>query len=259
MTLNPFSVSKFGTYNQCPQKFDLKYIQKVKVPFSNSIALFKGSFIHEVLENKFNYDIEFETNELFTEEEKEKTKLIIKKFEESELGQKYKKIINIAVLEEDFAFKIVDSELVLCDFWDKDAWCRGSADLYLKRLASAYIWDYKSGKDKSEDETFGIDQSMMYAIYMFLKFPDVQTVKAIFCFVEHRTEKELVYTRDKLAEYVQFFYNNTKTVENDEFYDAKIGPLCDYCDFYNHNVCTAPTEAAKEVESLMSSAISLDF
>ena len=254
MNHNPYSISKLGTYAQCPNKFNLQYIQKITGLFSMNVALYKGKFIHKVLENKFDYDVEFETNEIFTEKEKEKAKQIIRNFENSDIGAKYKKIINLAVLEEDFAFKINNGKLELCDFWDKEAWCRGSADLYISKITAAYIFDYKSGKDKSEEDDFGIDQSMMYGIYMFLKFPEVQIVTAIFCFVEHSTEKKIIYTRDKLSEYIKNFYNKTKEVENDKFYSAKTSALCDYCDFYPE-YCAIPDEKAKESINFMNTKI----
>ena len=192
MKHSPYSISKLSTYSQCPKKFYLNYIVKQKVPVSKNIALYKGSAIHKILEHKFDYTIDIETNEVFTEEEKTKAINIVKDFEKTELGQKYKKIMEVATSEEDFAFKIIDGKLELSNFWDKDSWCRGSADMFLKRGKQYVIFDYKSGKDKSNEDSFGIEQGMMYSIVGFIKHPDINNIKAIFCFVEHETEKIII-------------------------------------------------------------------
>lgn len=252
MLYSPYSISKLGTYNQCPKKFKFHYIDKVKIPFGMSVALYKGSHIHLILENNFNYNIEFKTNDIYTTEEFNKTIEIVKKFENSDLGKKYKKIIPQANLEEDFAF---NTKLELVDFKSKDAWIRGSADLYLKIKEKAYIWDYKSGKDKSEDETFGIDQSMAYSIYMFIKYPDVNIVKAIFCFVEHQKEKAIIYKRENIRDYLKHFYNLTKNVENDKSHKANISPLCDYCDFEKFDYCKERHKLKELTNNFMTSKI----
>ena len=259
MKFSPYSVSKLSSYNQCPKQFEFKCINKVKVPFTMNLALYKGSFIHQVIEEDYNYNTKFKTNEIFTEEYKEKAKLIVKTFEESEIGRKYKEIAELkvhnSIYEEKFGIKIVNGTLEICSYYDKEAWIRGAIDFqYLKDLKS-YNIDWKSGKDKSEDETFGIDQSMAYTIYLMLKYPYIDIFISKFVFVEHSTEKEIVYSRDKFKEYVKYFYNKTKKVETDKFYEAKIGPLCSYCDFFTHGICTVPNEKKEETDNFMNSKI----
>ena len=133
MKYNPYSVSKLASYSSCPAKFKFNYIDKIKIDAPTNLALQKGSFIHAVLEHNFDYDIDVKIDDVFTLDEKNKTIKIIKDFEESELGIKYKKIISIAILEEDFALKIQDGKLVFTSFFDKEGFIRGSADLYLLR------------------------------------------------------------------------------------------------------------------------------
>jgi len=113
----------------------------------------------------------------------------------------------------------------------------------------------KSGKDKSEDETFGIDQSMAYSIYLFLKYPSINTIISKFVFVEHLNEKEIIYTRDKFTEYIKHFYTKTKELEADKFYEPKTGPLCDYCDYFLHGFCKVPDEKHKASQNFMGTKI----
>jgi hypothetical protein len=259
MKFNPYSISKMSTFNQCPKKFEFSYINKIKIDVPQNVALYKGSYIHEVLENNFDYDVPFETNEIFTEKEKEKAKEIIKKFEGSELGAKYKILIPVSNLEEKFGFKIEDKQIVLTDFWDKEGWFRGAIDLYIIHNNRGVVVDYKSGKDHSLNEDFGTDQAMMYSIYLFTKYPNINEVKGVFCFVEHSTEKSILFKREKLTEYLKHFYTKTKKVEQEKIFGPNVSALCDYCDYFSEGLCTAPSEHKKRTETFIQNKISLDF
>ena len=105
MKFNPYSILKLGCYYACPKQFNFKSIQKIKVPFKYNVALYKGNFIHSIIENDYNYNIEFNINEIFTQEEKDKAIEITKNFESSELGQLYKKVSTIPELNPKFEEK----------------------------------------------------------------------------------------------------------------------------------------------------------
>jgi len=239
MKYNPYSVSKISTYLQCPNKFKLKYIDKIKVPFETNKALIKGKIIHEILENNFNYDVSFKPSEVYTKEDHQKTLKLVKEFEESDLGKMTKNLQKVGIPEEDFAFTL-DKELV--GFWDKNAFLRGSADLYLTKENLGVIIDYKSGKDKSNDESFGINQAKMYAIYMFLKYSEIDIVKASFFFIEHGTRKTIEFYRDNLERYIQDFKDLVRIAEKDSEYIKRTSPLCDYCEFFHHKHCDGKDE-----------------
>jgi len=242
MTFAPYSISKIGTYFQCPKKFKLNYIDKIKVPFETNVALVKGSHIHEILEHNFNYETPFSLQKIYTQEDYDKTLEIVKNFETGPLGGLAKNLITNGVNEENFAF---DIEGNLVGYWDKRAFFRGSADGYLINKLLGVIWDWKSGKDKSNDETFGIDQSKMYAIYLFLKYPEITSVKATFIFVEHNTKKTIEFQKSELENYMNYFKNKTSIVENDTTHRKNVTALCDWCGFKAHGHCDGVEEPFK--------------
>ena len=45
-----YSHSRLSTFEQCPQKYDFKYIKKIPKDFDNSIEAFLGSKVHDTLE-----------------------------------------------------------------------------------------------------------------------------------------------------------------------------------------------------------------
>ena len=230
----PYSHSKLSTYYQCPMKFKLNYIDKIKVPFNSNVALLKGSHIHKILENNFNYDTPFELNNIYGLEDYNKTIDIVKKFQVSELGLKIAKLINIGVKEQNFAF---DENFLQSKYYDKNTFFRGSADLYYIKNDICYIFDYKSGKDKSTDADFGVDQAMVYALNIFSKHPNVQIVKAFFVFIEYEVEKKIEFFRENIEYYKKTLLDGVSKCEEDIFFKKNTGPLCDYCQFKEHGHC----------------------
>ena len=128
MKFSPYSISKFGTYSHCPKQFQFKYINKIKVPFTYNVALYKGSYIHSIIENDYNYNTEFKITETFTAEKKAEARLIVEKFEASDLGVLYKDKKENALHEEKFGIKVEDGKIVICSYYAKDAWMRGAID-----------------------------------------------------------------------------------------------------------------------------------
>ena len=261
MKFSPYSISKSECYVSCPKHFDLKYIQKIKVPFKANVALYKGNYIHQIIENNYDYNTEFKTNEVFKETDKERAASLTKIFEDSDLGKFYKtKAHNpTAKHEEKFGFKIVNGGLEVCGYWDKKCWYRGAIDFNFKENGIIFNVDWKSGKDKSQDENFGITQSKMYAIYLMLKNPHVNVIISKFVFIEHCTEKTIIYRRENMKNYIKDFYDITSKIENATQYPPKTSALCNWCDYQQHGHCTSFIEEnernTRESNNLLNSKI----
>ncbi|MAZ61635.1 MAG: hypothetical protein CMG50_05620 [Candidatus Marinimicrobia bacterium] len=50
--MNKFSYSRISTYNQCPQKYKIQYIDKI-YSSKNSLEAFMGKSVHDVLERLY--------------------------------------------------------------------------------------------------------------------------------------------------------------------------------------------------------------
>ena len=48
-----YSHSSISTFKQCPLKFKMKYIDRVKPDFKQTIEAFMGGIVHEVLEEMY--------------------------------------------------------------------------------------------------------------------------------------------------------------------------------------------------------------
>jgi len=262
MKYNPYSISKFGTFESCNKKFKLQYIDKIKIEKIPQMALERGLYFHTIIENNYDYNIEVGTNDVFTEDEKQKCYNTLKNFEYSEIGKFYKEKADIPWIEskheEKFGFKVHNTEVISCDYWDKDCWIRGAIDFYYIEDNKLYIVDWKSGKDKSKDNEFGIIQAMAYTIYMFIKYPNINNIQANFVFIEHSTQKVINFNRNKFNKYIKYFYNKTKNLEKTEIFKENVSALCEYCDFKDI-YCSSFKENEEKSKFIMNTKVSLDF
>ena len=92
--------------------------------------------------------------------------------------------------------KQVDGRLQACDFFDKQVWFRGAADLVIIDGSTAWIVDYKSGKSTRSDPR----QLALMAAAVFLKYPEVKKAKAILLYVIPNVKVMETYTRDAAFE-----------------------------------------------------------
>jgi len=258
MIYNPYSVSKMSLYEHCSYKFKLSYIDKIKTKIKSEFALYKGIYSHKVIENDFNYNIDFKLNEVFTNKDRIKVNKIIKDFENSKIGNYIKnELKNNKTIskEEKFSF---NNKLEICKYFDKTSWIRGAIDLYYLKENIIYCIDYKTGKDKSRDSEFGIKQSKIYAIYLFIKFPEIEIIKSSFLFIEHENKKKtIIYNKKDFKKYIKDIFKITKEIESDKIFKETIGPLCDYCDFFKENICKKPIQAEEKCKDFMNSRIIL--
>jgi len=238
MKYNPYSVSKIQMFNQCQYKFKLNYIDKSLFNIkTDNYYLHKGSHVHLILENNFDYSYQYPLSKEYNENHIKDTIKIVKKFEQSELGKQYKNIIlnEQSTKEEKFA---ISEEKEVIDFNSSHALIRGSADLYLIKNNTGYIIDWKSGKNHKDDTYFGIKQGKMYAIYLFLKYPQLKEIKTIFVFIEHNSQKVITFFKDKLDNYFNDFLLEINTIENTKLFNQNISPLCNYCEFQKLKLCS---------------------
>lgn len=247
MLFAPYSHSRLDEFRSCPHKFKLKYIDKVKVPFVTNLALYRGSYIHERIEHHYN-QIDFKINDVFTQEEKEKCDVIVESFKNSVIGQYYYN--KHGLHEQEFGLKVVDGKLQVCDYNDPDAWVRGKIDYSYFEGVKLTIVDWKSGKSKVDSEYFKNDQMIMYAVWAFTKYPEIEELDTSFVYVEHNNERKETFYRANLKEYVKKLFIDTKACENGERYPKTVGPLCDYCDFKTYGHCTGELDMKDVTNSI---------
>jgi ATP-dependent exoDNAse (exonuclease V) beta subunit len=233
MKYAPYSYSKLDSYAFCPNKFKLNYISKVKVP-SENIALEKGSYIHKLIEDflndsPLNSDFEFK---LASKKQIKEFKKIADSVIASEYYTTLKKLCMASdVFEVERGFSLTH-EFLPSDYEDENKLLHGFIDLYAVRGTCAMVLDHKTGK-KKDRQTF--EQTMLYAMWIMKKYPQVQTVKCIYSYVEHDHRNVKVFTRDELQFFEKVFRpkieTSIETIENDTKFEKNVTKLCNWCDF----------------------------
>ena len=209
------SVSKITAFRQCKYKYRLSYIEKVEQERFDFFK--KGSNVHKA----------FET---FTIADKE-TDGVVSKFFSSEVGKKNLQTILNAEKEVKVGLKIVNGDIVPCEFKDPDAFFHGIIDV----LNGNNILDYKTGKKKSfEDQDW--TQLMYYAAWLFLKHPEFSEVNIAYLYVEHNHENALTIKREYLNEILKKILVNAIEItkyEGNPTEEHCCSWACEYCGVRN--------------------------
>ena len=240
-----YSHSKVSTFEQCPYKYKLRYIDKVKVEIPTTIEAFMGNMIHKVLEKLYKdlgYQKILSLEDLVKyyrqiwDKNYSSDILIVKEDLNSEnyfnMGlkfiadyyEKYKPFNQMTILGLETKDKMI---LPDGNFWhvriDKFA---------CDEFGNYYVIDYKTNsrmKDQLEADTDR--QLAMYSIWVKDKFADVKSVKLVWHMlafnkevVSERNDKELEELQNNIVKIIK------KINETKEF-PTKVSSLCPYCEY----------------------------
>lgn len=163
LTPGAWSYSSAKLFETCPRKYEAERITK-EVKFTDNEATVFGKEVHTAAEEfirdgkpldpRFGWMLP--TLDRLNHIEGEK-------FCELKLG-----------------VKKVDGRLEACDFFDKQVWMRGIADLVIVNGTTGHCIDYKTGKSSRYADP---RQLALMAAAMFLKFPQLERIKAALLFV----------------------------------------------------------------------------
>lgn len=207
--MRPYSLSRINCFKSCPMKYKLSYLDKVEQEPANE-ALVKGSSIHEALET-------LDTSNSYVD-----------KFFKSDIGKKYKHMIENGQKELKIGIDFIDNQLVPCEFSDTCLY-RGVIDV----LYENNIFDYKSGKYRPEQSW---KQLCYYALWLFLS-TDYDEVNIAYLFVEHNKENRMTLKRGQVIPIIKHFLTDIILLRDyEENPVEKYNPsyLCEYCSVRKH-------------------------
>lgn len=160
-----WSYSSITLFDQCPKKYyHLRVAKDIKEPESE--AMMYGKDVHLAAENFM----------------RDGTPLPGKYEYMRPLLEKLKNIPGERFCEIKMGLKKQDGRLVACEFFDKDVWYRGIADLIIvnHETGEARVVDYKTGKSSRYADT---KQLALMSACVFARFPQVKVVKSALLFV----------------------------------------------------------------------------
>ena len=209
-----WSYSSIKTFDQCPKKY---YHLRVLKDFKDedSTATIYGKELHKAAEDFIKEGTPIPSKFSFIAPTLEALNRIE--------GEKHCEI-KLGIAKRDGKF-------VPCDFFAKDVWWRGIADLLIinEEKQTAYLVDYKTSKNAKYADTKQLD---LLAGAVFTHFPKVLEIKSALLFV---VSNEMVKKEHEFM--MQSSYLNSMEPElarleaamKSNVWNPNAGPLCKFC------------------------------
>ena len=241
-----YSHSQLSTYETCPHRYRLAYIEKIKTE-TEGIEAFMGSRVHDTLEKLYR---DLKVTKLNTLEElhnfyhqsweknwNDMVQIIRKEYSPEDyrrLGEKcitdyYKRYYpfdqgRTLGLEENIYFPLEE---------EKGYWIRGFIDrLTLLDNSVLEIHDYKTSNRLPAQEEVNSDRQLaFYQMGVEGKWKDIREVRLIWHYLSFDTEIQSSRTPEELHQLRQETLKLIQKIETDRYLIPKEGPLCAWCDY----------------------------
>lgn len=206
-TLTAWSYSRWQTYEQCPLKAKLKFIDKLPEPSSPPME--RGSAIHKLAENYVRGDIKKLPPEL---------KLMKGKFKDLVKAE--------ALAEEQWCFT---RKWEVTGWFDANAWLRIKVDALNPNLKTRtlLIVDHKTGREKPDH----MAQLSLYAMGGFIKHTDMEVVDAQLWYLDSGVPRSMLFKRSELPALKKDWTGKTKAMLSDTTFAPRPGNYCRWCHF----------------------------
>ncbi len=239
-----WSHSRISTFETCPYKYKLQYLDKIKVEQETTIEAFMGDIVHQSLEKLYK-DLTFK---------KEMSKKELIDFYKNIWKKNYKDTILIAKKEyneknyfemgKDYLERYYQTHKPFNELTtlgletqskfplDKDH----SYHIRMDRLAvkdnDYYICDYKTNTNmKTQDEADEDRQLAMYSLWVHDKFKDAKKVILRWHMLKFDRIVESHRTKEELEKLRKETLNKIKEIEKAKEFPTCVSALCNYCGY----------------------------
>jgi len=89
----------------------------------------------------------------------------------------------------------LNRQLLPCDFYAKDIWCRGIIDVLTTDNSVAYVDDHKTGKRKKD-----MQQLIIFALLTFYHFPHIETCVTTYHWIAEGTQDRETFVRSQIPD-----------------------------------------------------------
>lgn len=202
-----WSFSRLEKYRWCPRLAKRTIIDKMKSPENE--AMRRGSAIHKLAEDYALGLIKTLPEELAR---------FAKDFAVAKKCNKMRVEMQIAFTK---AWEV-------CDWFAKNTWVRVVIDLLMiddkKKLAR--VVDHKTGKFRAESK----EQLSLYALAIFLMFPEIETVSAELWYLDSGEKIVLLFQRSQMDELKKYWEGEVSSMMADTSFQPKPSKKCSWCD-----------------------------
>jgi len=121
----------------------------------------------------------------------------------------------------------LNKELAPTGWWDKDAWMRSKLDVLILHKNSAVVMDWKTGKRRPD-----FSQLELFALQVFSHYPEIETVRSSFIWIQDKTMDKDVYKRSSAPDMWRKLVSRVNRIEQSlekDVWPAKPSGLCKFC------------------------------
>jgi putative RecB family exonuclease len=245
--MTTYSHSRISTYENCPYKYKLQYIDHIKPDIQNTIEAFMGSIVHETLEKLYK-DKKFEQidsketlfsyyNYLWNKEYSED--ILIAKANQGLTSDNYKK------MGEKFISDYYDrmkpfNQLTIIDLETQDRMNLPDGNQWHVRIdkfacddeGNYYVCDYKTNSRMKDQEEANSDRQLaMYSIWVKDKFKDAKRVLLVWHMLAFNKDVISERTEEELRKLQEEIVIKIAKIENAKNFPTNVSPLCNYCGY----------------------------
>ena len=216
------SYSRLSTYQACPLKFKLAYLDKAFPDDSGNPAFVKGKNMHTQMENYVNAKVRARLIPTVTIPALDKHC-----GQAAPIADGLVKAYEGVWTEQQIA---VDKDWKRVDWFSKAAYYRAIFDVACIDAdnPTAIIVDWKSGKVREYDESEHSQLRLSAGVIMAL-YDHIDKVITSYVFLEHKQTIQVTFTREELPAIIDSFDEASVEVNCDEAWIAKKNKYCFFC------------------------------
>ena len=230
-----WSFSRYSDYKQCPFKFKLKHLDRIKEPPNDAMA--RGAEIHDKAEGYIKGTIKRIPKELkqFEDEIKRLKKIYKNRDEKPPFGEPPE-----IVVEDTWAFTRE---------WDQTQWDNWVHCFVRIKLDCAVveeddvlvITDWKTGKFRPDNINSYIEQLELYALAALLLYPSVKVIRPRLVYLDYgiifplEEDDPIEFTQKDLKKLRKTWAKRTKPMLTDQSFKPQPNNFCRWCYFRADN------------------------
>lgn len=253
-----YSHSKLETFQNCPMRYKLQYIDKVEVEEFESIEAFMGGLVHETLERLYQ-DVQMTKvptpeemvrffDDLWDDRWHDGIKVVKKAYSADHYREIGRKCIADYYAEHypfDRARTVALEHLVFFPLDDDEHyWIRGIIDrISVTRDGRYEIHDYKTSSRLITQRAADRDRQLaLYQIGVGRMWKDVVDVDLVWHYLAFGREIRSTRTPDQLAGLKDDIMGLISRIESERDFYPKETPLCNWCAYTEHCPAKSPVK-----------------
>ncbi|MFH1365593.1 MAG: PD-(D/E)XK nuclease family protein [archaeon] len=240
-----YSHSRVSTYENCPYKYKLQYIDKIKPEVPTTIEAFMGDMVHQALldlykRKKFKQRVaKASLIKFYRDVWKKNYSYDILVVKEDLNAENYRKMGEKFLADYFERMKPFESMTILgletqdrMTLPDGNQWHVRIDKLGCDNKGNYYVCDYKTNSRMKDQEEADEDRQLaMYSIWIKDKFKDAKSVKLVWHMLAFNKDAISERTDEQLEKLQNEVMEKIKEIESATDFPTNITALCDYCGF----------------------------